>query len=121
MNPQDRPRRLRSTPVLREMLAETQVAAQHLITPHFVVGGQGIQHEIGSMPGVNHVSVDKLVAEIGADLELGLKSHLLFGVPENDSKDEHGSSALDENGPVAEALQELKTKFAALGLAPMII
>jgi len=113
MNPQDRPRRLRSTPVLREMLAETQVAAQHLITPHFVVGGQGIQHEIGSMPGVNHVSVDKLVAEIGADLELGLKSHLLFGVPENDSKDEHGSSALDENGPVAEALQELKRQFGA--------
>ena len=78
MNLHERPRRMRATPVLREMVAETNVEARHLITPHFVVGGSGVEHEIGSMPGVNHVSVDKLVEEVGRDLELGLKSHLLF-------------------------------------------
>ena len=88
MNLLDRPRRLRATPVLREMTAETQVSADHLITPHFVVPGQGIHEEIPSMPGIFHVSVDRLLPEIEADLELGLRSHLLFGVPEH--KNEHG-------------------------------
>ena len=109
MNLLDRPRRLRTTPVMREMVAETDVTARHLITPHFVVEGSGIAHEIASMPGVNHVSVDKLVEEVGTDLELGLKSHLLFGVPEQ--KDPTGSGALDEGGVVQTALRALKEKF----------
>ena len=111
MNLHERPRRMRATPVLREMVAETNVEARHLITPHFVVEGNGIQHEIGSMPGVHHVSVDKLVEEVGRDMELGLKSHLLFGVPENDHKDAHGNAALDEKGAVAESLRALKNEF----------
>ncbi len=111
MNLHERPRRMRATPVLREMVAETNVEARHLITPHFVVGGSGVEHEIGSMPGVNHVSVDRLVEEVGRDLELGLKSHLLFGVPENDEKDERGNAALDEKGAVPEALRQLKKQF----------
>lgn len=113
MNLHERPRRLRTSPAMRELTAETSVEARHLITPHFVVGGTGVSHEIGSMPGVNHVSVDKLVDEVSRDMELGLKSHLLFGVPENNEKDEHGSAALDEKGPVAEGLRQLKAKFGA--------
>ena len=111
MNLLDRPRRLRATPVLREMMAETDVAARHLITPHFVVEGNGIKEEIGSMPGVFHVSADELVKEVAADLELGLKSHLLFGIP-ND-KSEHGDSALDDKGVVQESLRALKKQFGA--------
>jgi porphobilinogen synthase len=111
MNLLDRPRRLRTSPAMREMVAETEVSARHLITPHFVVEGQGVSHEIGSMPGVNHVSVDKLVEEVGADLKLGLKSHLLFGVPEH--KDHTGSGAIDDNGVVQQALRALKEKFGA--------
>ncbi len=109
MNLLDRPRRLRATPVLREMCAETQVRADHLITPHFVVPGKGIREEIPSMPGIHHVSVDKLIPEIEADLELGLSSHLLFGVPEH--KDEHGDSALDDHGAVQESLRAMKKRF----------
>ena len=111
MNFLERPRRLRTTPVMREMVAETDVAARHLITPHFVVEGQGVRHEIGAMPGVHHVSVDKLVDEVQGDLELGLKSHLLFGVPEK--KDPTGSGALLENGVVQNALRALKDRFGA--------
>jgi len=61
MNMIERPRRLRATKVLREMTAETSVEARHLITPHFVVPGTGINEEIGSMPGVFHVSTENLV------------------------------------------------------------
>jgi porphobilinogen synthase len=109
MNLIDRPRRLRSTPVLREMVAETHVSAQHLITPHFVVEGTGVHQEIGAMPGVYHTSADTIVEEVGKDLELGLKSHLLFGIP--DHKDAHGTSAIDDNGVVNRSLRALKEKF----------
>ena len=109
MNLLERPRRLRATPIMRELVAETSVEARHLITPHFVVEGKGHCDEIASMPGVNHVSVDKLVGEVEADLKLGLKTHLLFGIPEH--KDEHGSAALDEDGVVQQALRALKKRF----------
>jgi len=111
MNLLDRPRRLRATPVLREMCAETQVRADHLITPHFVVPGKGIREEIPSMPGICHVSVDELLPEIEKDLELGLRSHLLFGVPEH--KDEHGDSALADNGAVQQSLRAMKERFGS--------
>jgi porphobilinogen synthase len=109
MNLIDRPRRLRSTPVLREMVAETEVAARHLITPHFVVEGTGVHEEIGAMPGVYHTSADTIVEEVGRDLELGLKSHLLFGIP--DHKDAHGTSAIDDGSVVNRSLRALKEKF----------
>ncbi|PIV81492.1 porphobilinogen synthase [bacterium CG17_big_fil_post_rev_8_21_14_2_50_64_8] len=111
MNLLDRPRRLRANPVLREMCAETDVCADHLITPHFVVPGKGIREEIPSMPGIHHVSTDQLIPEIEADLELGLRSHLLFGVPEH--KDEHGDSALDDKGVVQQSLRAMKKSFGS--------
>jgi porphobilinogen synthase len=104
-----RPRRLRATPLLREMVAETEVSARHLITPHFVVPGEGVDEEIGSMPGVAHMSVDKLLRRVAADVELGLRSHLLFGIPRG--KDPRGDGALDESGPVAKALRALRGEF----------
>ena len=109
MNLVDRPRRLRANPVMRDMIAETNVEARHLITPHFVVEGKGVREEIGSMPGVFHVSVDNLVKEVGADLELGLKAHLMFGIP--DAKDEHGSSAIADGNVCEEAVKAIKKEF----------
>ncbi len=109
MNLIDRPRRLRSTAVMREMVAETEVSARHLITPHFVVDGTGVHEEIGAMPGVYHTSADTIVEEVGRDLELGLKSHLLFGIP--DHKDATGTSAVDDNSVVNRSLRALKDKF----------
>jgi porphobilinogen synthase len=109
MNLLHRPRRLRTTPLMRELVAETDIAARHLITPHFVVEGEGVRHEIPSMPGVTHVSVDMLVEEVAADVELGLRSHLLFGIPEH--KDGTGSAAIDDDGVVARALRALRARF----------
>jgi porphobilinogen synthase len=109
MNLLHRPRRLRTTPLMRELVAETDIAARHLITPHFVVEGRGHVDEISSMPGVTHVSVDKLVEEVAADVELGLRSHLLFGIPEH--KDDHGTAAVAGDGLVPQALKALRDRF----------
>jgi len=109
MNLLHRPRRLRTTPLMRELVAETDIAARHLITPHFVVEGRGHVDEISSMPGVTHVSVDKLVEEVAADVELGLRTHLLFGIPEH--KDDHGTAAVAKDGLVPQALKALRDRF----------
>ena len=109
MNLSDRPRRLRATPAMRELVAETSVEARHLITPHFVVEGSGVKQEIGSMPGVFHVSPDTLIDEVKADLDLGLKTHLMFGIP--DHKDATGSGAVTDNNVVMRAVSGLKQKF----------
>ena len=109
MNLLHRPRRLRTTPLMRELVAETDIAARHLITPHFVVEGRGHVDEIASMPGVTHVSVDKLVDEVAADIDLGLRTHLLFGIPEH--KDDHGTAAVAKDGLVPQALEALRDRF----------
>jgi len=109
MNLLQRPRRLRATPLMRELVAETDLAARHLITPHFVVEGEGVCEEIPSMPGVTHVTVDKLVDEVAADVALGLTSHLLFGIP--DHKDAQGSAAVDPHGVIPRALKALRKRF----------
>jgi porphobilinogen synthase len=102
-------RRLRGSAALREALAETRVRAAQLIQPHFVVPGTKHRDPIPSMPGIDHVTADELVKDVGRDRELGIKMHLLFGVP--DGKDERGSSSADPQGPVATALRELKKNF----------
>jgi porphobilinogen synthase len=109
MNLLDRPRRLRANPAMRELTAETSVEARHLITPHFVVEGKGVKEEIGSMPGVYHVSVDELVKEVGADLELGLKAHLMFGIPNH--KDATGSTAIADGNVCEAGVRALKKEF----------
>ncbi len=106
-----RPRRLRRTPLLREMTAETDLSPRHLVTPHFVVEGKGISEPIGSMPGVSHVSVDRLVEEVAADTALGLRAHLLFGIPDSSRKDHAGSAAVDPDGVVPRALRALRERF----------
>ena len=104
-----RPRRLRRTAALRELVAETDVLARQLITPHFVVSGQDRVEPIATMPGIARMSVDRLVEQVEADVELGLRAHLLFGISED--KDERGNVAADPSGPVGSALVALKERF----------
>ncbi len=106
-----RPRRLRMTPALRDLTAETAVKKEKMVQPHFVVEGTGQTQAIPTLPGINRVSVDELVAQVGKDLELGIKNHLIFGLPE--SKDEKASGAGGEKALVPRALRELKGRFGA--------
>jgi len=107
-------RRLRSNPLLRAMVRETELNAADFIFPLFVRPGQGVRHEIASMPGNYQLSVDTLVDEVGAAIDLGIHSFILFGIPS--SKDATGSSALRDDGIVQQALRKLRSTFSQRAL-----
>ena len=104
-----RPRRLRKSPVVREMVAETRLSKDMFIYPHFVVPGNNISHAIDAMPGINHFSVDNLVKDVERSLKLGINKVLLFGVGEDKSED--ASSAYSKKSVVVNAITELKRTF----------
>lgn len=108
----DRPRRLRSNPIIRGLVRETRVAAETLIYPIFVIEGENIKEEIPSMPGQYRYSIDRLGEALKEVEEAGVTSILLFGIPEK--KDEIGSGAWDENGIVQRALRYGKREFPNL-------
>ena len=105
-----RPRRLRTSPILREMVAETRLSKDMFIYPYFVVPGKNIVHGIDAMPGINHFSVDTLLKDAEKSLKLGINKVLLFGVGEE--KTEDASSSFDKHSVVANAIRELKREFA---------
>jgi len=105
-----RPRRLRRTPVLRDVVAEARLAPEHLIQPHFVLPGRGQRQAIASMPGIERQSVDLLVEQVGRDRDLGIKSALIFGVPDG-PKDPEGTSAYEGTPLTAQAVSALREKF----------
>jgi porphobilinogen synthase len=109
MFPVTRPRRLRRSAALREMVRETRLAPTDLIYPLFVRHGKGVRTEIGSMPEQFHLSPDTLVEEVGAAREDGVRAVLLFGIPE--AKDETGSEAWDDGAAVQTGVRALKKAY----------
>lgn len=104
-----RPRRLRATAALRDLVRETRLQVDDLILPLFVVEGHAQKQTIISMPGVLRYSVDTLVEEVRKAWNLGIKAFLLFGIPER--KDAEGSEAWNPQGPVAKALRAIRAAF----------
>jgi porphobilinogen synthase len=100
---QHRPRRLRTSPVIRAMVAETTVEARQLILPLFVVEGLGEPRPIRAMPGVVQHSLDSLRKAAVEAADSGLAGVMIFGIPEH--KDPTGSAALSENGILNVALR----------------
>src|SRR6059058_4210767 len=109
--PAVRPRRLRANPLVRDMVRETAVDAGDFILPLFVRPGTNVRQEISSMPGNYQLSVDRLVDEVGAARDLGIRAFILFGIPT--SKDATGSSALGDEGIVQQALRGLRQAFTS--------
>ena len=107
--PAVRPRRLRRNALLRDLVRETDLHPANFILPLFVRPGRGVRQEIASMPGQYQLSVDRLSDEVGPAAELGIRTFLLFGIPER--KDATGSSALDDDGIVQRALIGLRQAF----------
>src|ERR1043166_3330552 len=110
--PHPRPRRLRRTAALRRLVRETRLAPDRFVLPLFVRSGKGVRNPIASMPGVSQTSIDEMLKDAREAVSLGLGGVLLFGIP--DSKDETGSSAWDDHGPVQEAVRALKKECPAL-------
>lgn len=101
-----RPRRLRSSGAMRDLVRETILDPKDFIYPIFVIPGEGKREPISSLPGIDHVSVDEAIKEAQKAWDLGIKAIMLFGLPSY--KDEQGSSAWDENEPVQQALQKIR-------------
>lgn len=104
-----RPRRLRTTNIIRGLVRETRLSADTLVYPFFVVEGVDIKEEIPTMPGQYRWSIDRLHELLNEILKSGIKSVLIFGIP--NVKDEFGSSAWDKNGIVQKALRYIKKYF----------
>lgn len=112
MNFAQRPRRLRRTAAIREMVRETRLSPADFIYPLFACPGEGVRREIRPMPGVFNLSVDELVKECEAARALGVRSIIVFGLPEQ--KDEQGSDAFAEDGITQRAIRAIKCEVKDL-------
>ncbi len=101
-----RPRRLRRTDALRSMVRETRLTRDDFVLPLFVCPGNGVRREISSMPGVYNLSIDETTQEVAAAYDAGVRSIILFGLPE--SKDELASGAYAEDGIVQRAIRAIR-------------
>src|SRR5918996_3132083 len=101
-----RPRRLRRNDALRSLVRETRLTRDDFILPLFVCPGSGVRREISSMPGVYNLSVDETAKEVAAAYDAGVRSVILFGLPE--SKDELASGAYAQDGIVQRAIRAIR-------------
>jgi len=104
--PQTRLRRLRQTPVLRDLVRETRLDPGDFVMPLFVEAGLDGRTPIEAMPGVDRLSISAAVEEAGEVASLGIPAVLLFGIP--DHKDEEGTGAYDDEGIVQLATRAIK-------------
>jgi porphobilinogen synthase len=105
-------RRLRSSEAMRRLVRETHLTPSQFVLPLFVVPGEGIKKEIGSMPGNYQMSVDETVAECAEIQRLGIGGVILFGIPA--TKDESASGNYDPNGIVQTAIRAIKAEVKGL-------
>ncbi|MEG1501542.1 MAG: porphobilinogen synthase, partial [Clostridiales bacterium] len=104
-----RPRRLRSDKIIRELVRETRISKKSLIYPLFVREGKGINEEISALAGQRRYSPDTLPFALEKAARAGVDKLLLFGLP--NEKDPVGSGAYAADGIVQQALQEAKRTF----------
>ncbi len=104
--PMARDRRLRRSPAMRRLVAETRLHPASFVLPLFVVEGVGVERPIASMPGHSQLSVDKLIPLVEVAAALGIGGVMLFGVPAE--KDPEGSGSWDPTGPVPSAIRAVR-------------
>src|SRR5947199_7203858 len=102
-----RMRRLRKTDAMRALVRETRLSPEIFMLPLFICEGRGVRREVSSMPGVFNLSVDEAVKEVEGARGEGIRSVLLFGLPEH--KDGIGSASYDPNAPVQSAVRAIKS------------
>ena len=102
-----RPRRLRRSAAVRSLVREARLSRDDFVLPLFVCAGKGVRREVSSMPGVFNLSVDEATKEASSAFDKGVRSVILFGLPE--SKDELASGAYAEDGVVQQAIRTIRT------------
>ncbi|HET6976098.1 MAG TPA: porphobilinogen synthase [Pyrinomonadaceae bacterium] len=101
-----RPRRLRRTDAIRSLVRETRLAPENFVLPLFVCPGTNVRREISSMPGVYNLSIDETTKDVAAAYDAGVRSIILFGLPE--TKDLEASGAYAEDGIVQRAIRAVR-------------
>ena len=114
--PANRPRRLRRDAFTRALVREHQLLASDLILPVFVLDGQGITQDVASMPGVQRLTLDRLLPVAEECVRLGIPVMALFPVIDAALKTPDGREALNADGLVPRVVRELKKRFPELGL-----
>jgi porphobilinogen synthase len=104
--PTHRPRRLRRSEAIRNLVRETRLTTGGLIYPMFVCPGTKVRQEVSSMPGVYQQSADQIVEECREVEALGIPGIILFGLPE--TKDSRGASSLSSQGVVQRAIEAIR-------------
>ena len=107
-----RPRRLRRSEVLRRLMRETRFSLDQLIMPYFVCEGTSVKEPIAAMPGQYRFSIDQLLIELEALVQLGVHAILLFGIPSQ--KDLQATDAWSKDGIIQSAIPEIKRRFKDL-------
>jgi porphobilinogen synthase len=110
--PAYRPRRLRQSPLLRRMVAQTRLQTDQLVLPLFARGGRKLRRPIAAMPGVFQLSPDEVLREATQAHQLGIPAVLLFGIP--DTKDARASGAYASRGIVQQTVRRLKRELPSL-------
>jgi len=110
--PIQRMRRLRSSEAMRSLVRENRLSPTQFILPLFAVPGEGVRHEISSMPGNYQLSIDELVKECAEAHRLGIGGVILFGIPA--VKDEQASGAYADDGIVQQAVRAVKREVPKL-------
>jgi porphobilinogen synthase len=105
-------RRLRSTEAMRSLVRENRLSPTGFILPLFAVPGEGVRHEISSMPGNYQLSIDELVKECAEAHKLGIGGVILFGIPA--AKDDRASGAYADDGIVQQAVRAVKREVPKL-------
>jgi len=114
--PASRPRRLRRDAFTRDLVREHRLHASDLILPVFVLAGQNQVQDVGSMPGVQRLSLDRLLPVAEDCVKLGIPVMALFPVIDQKLKFEDGREALNPEGLVPTVVRELKKRFPELGV-----
>ena len=108
MYPYQRPRRLRKSQAIRDLVQETRLHPDDFIVPLFIVEGQNKKVEIESMPGYFRMSLDHIKIEVKDLWSMGLKSVLLFVKADEKLKDNTGKAVIDDNGLMQKAIKTIK-------------
>jgi porphobilinogen synthase len=114
--PRSRPRRLRREAWSRDLVRESRLHPSDFIYPVFILDGQGKTQDVSSMPGVQRVSLDRLLPVAEECVRLGIPVMALFPVLEPSLKSEDGREALNDKGLVPTVVRELKKRFPELGV-----
>ena len=114
--PITRMRRMRADDFSRRLMRETRLAADDLIWPVFVLDGENRTEAVDSMPGVERMTIDRLLPEAERCLELGIPAIALFPVTPPEAKSEDAREAWNGDGLAQRAVRALKERFPELGV-----